>query len=47
MDFDRLTSKSKEIIEAVVQLAATQKNQYITPLHLLKVLLDGKNKLIE
>ncbi len=46
MDFERLTSKSKEIVEAVVNLAAANKNQYITPLHLLKVLLDGKHDLI-
>lgn len=46
MDFEKLTSKSKEVIEAVVNLAAANKNQYITPLHLLKVLLDGKNDVI-
>ena len=46
MDFEKLTAKSKEIIEAVVNLAAANKNQYITPLHLLKVLLDGKNTVI-
>ena len=46
MDFERLTSKSKEVVEAVVNLAAANKNQYITPLHLLKVLLDGKHELI-
>ena len=40
MDFEKLTAKSKEVIEAVVNLAAANKNQYITPLHLLKVLLD-------
>ena len=46
MDFEKLTYKSKDVIEAVVNLAAANKNQYITPLHLLKVLLDGKNELI-
>lgn len=46
MDFEKLTAKSKEIIEAVVNLAAANKNQYITPLHLLKVLLDGKHTVI-
>jgi ATP-dependent Clp protease ATP-binding subunit ClpB len=46
MDFEKLTAKSKEIIEAVVNQAAASRHQYITPLHLLKVLLDGKNNLI-
>ncbi len=46
MDFEKLTSKSKEVIEAVVNLAAANKNQYITPLHLLKVLLDGRHELV-
>ena len=46
MDFEKLTNKSKEVIEAVVNLAAANKNQYITPLHLLKVLLDGKYELV-
>lgn len=43
MDFEKLTAKSKEIIEQVIKLAAAHKNQYITPLHLLKVLLDSKD----
>ena len=46
MDFEKLTYKSKDVIESVVNLATRNKNQYITPLHLLKVLLDGKNELI-
>ena len=46
MDFEKLTNKSKEVIETVVKLATANKNQYITPLHLLKVLLDGKYELI-
>ena len=46
MDFEKLTSKSKEVIQDAVKLAATRKNQYITPLHLLKVLLDGSNDVI-
>ena len=46
MDFEKLTAKSKEVIEAVVNLAAANKNQYITPLHLLKVLLDGKYDIV-
>lgn len=43
MDFEKLTAKSKDIIEQVIKLAAAHKNQYITPLHLLKVLLDEKD----
>ncbi|MCQ2741472.1 MAG: AAA family ATPase, partial [Alphaproteobacteria bacterium] len=46
MDFEKLTGKSKEIVEAVVNLAAANKNQYITPLHLLKVLLNGKYDIV-
>ena len=46
MDFEKLTYKSKDVIEAVVNLAVANKNQYITPLHLLNVLLNGKNELI-
>ncbi len=46
MDFEKLTYKSKDVIEAAVNLAAGNKNQYITPLHLLKVLLNGKNELV-
>lgn len=43
MDFEKLTAKSKDIIEQVIKLAAAHKHQYITPLHLLKVLLDEKD----
>lgn len=46
MDFEKLTSRSKEVIEAVVKLATANRNQYITPLHLLKVLTEGKYMLI-
>ena len=46
MDFEKLTAKSKDVIEEVIKLAAAHKNQYITPLHLLKVLLDDKNEVI-
>ena len=45
MDFEKLTNKSKEVIETVIKLATANKNQYITPLHLLKVLLNGKYEL--
>lgn len=47
MDFEKLTSKSKDLIQDAINLAASHKNQYITPLHLLKALLDDKqNELI-
>lgn len=46
MDFEKLTAKSKELIEDVIKLAASKRNQYITPLHLLKVLLDEGGDLI-
>ncbi|MBE6453812.1 MAG: ATP-dependent chaperone ClpB [Alphaproteobacteria bacterium] len=46
MNFEKLTSRSKEVIEAVVKLATANRNQYITPLHLLKVLTEGKYMLI-
>jgi len=47
MDFEKLTTRSKEIIEDVIKLAASRRNQYITPLHLLKALLDSKNEVIK
>ncbi len=46
MDFEKLTAKSKEVIEDVIKLAASKRNQYITPLHILKVLLDRGEELI-
>ena len=42
MDFEKLTGKSKQVIEDVVKLAIANKHQHITPLHLLKVLVDEK-----
>ena len=38
MDFEKLTDRSKELMQDVINLAAANRNQYITPLHLLKVL---------
>lgn len=46
MDFEKLTDRSKELMQDIINLAAANRNQYITPLHLLKVLLDDKNDLI-
>ena len=42
MDFEKLTSKSKELIQNVINLAAKEKHQYISPEHLLKVLLEDQ-----
>ena len=46
MDFEKLTSKSKELLQDVINLAAKEHHQYITPLHLLKALLDEPKSLI-
>lgn len=43
MDFEKLTNKSKELVQDVVNLASRKKHQYIAPEHLLKVLLDDKD----
>ncbi len=47
MDFEKLTDKSKDIIEKTVNMAVAAKNQYVTPLHLLKALLNTKNPIID
>lgn len=46
MDFEKLTNKSKELVQDVVNLASRRKHQYIAPEHLLKVLLADKDGLI-
>lgn len=46
MDFEKLTSKSREIIQNVINLAVSNRNQYVTPIHLLKALIDSPNDLI-
>ena len=46
MDFEKLTNKSKELVQDAVNLASRKKHQYIAPEHLLKVLLDDKDGLI-
>ena len=46
MDFEKLTNKSKELVQDVVNLASRKKHQYIAPEHLLRVLLDDKDGLI-
>lgn len=40
MDFEKLTSKSKELIQEVINLAVKEKHQYISPEHILKALLN-------
>lgn len=40
MDFEKLTGKSKELLQDVINLAAKEKHQYISPEHLLKLLLE-------
>lgn len=41
MDFEKLTNKTKELVQDVVNLASQQKTPvYCTGNHLLKVLLD-------
>lgn len=46
MDFEKLTSKSKSLIQDVINLAVKEKHQYISPEHLLKILIDDKDGLI-
>ena len=46
MDFEKLTDKSKDIIEKTVNMAVAAKNQYVAPLHLLKALASSKNPTI-
>lgn len=46
MDFEKLTSKSKALIQEVINLAVKDHHQYISPLHLLKGLIDIKDSQI-
>lgn len=46
MDFEKLTSKSKTLIQDVINMAIKARQQYITPEHLLKGLIDVKDSLI-
>ena len=36
MDFEKLTNKSKSLVQDVVNLASQKKHQYIAPEHILK-----------
>ena len=48
MNFDKLTSRSKTLVQDVVSLASSRKHQYISPEHLLKVFLnDNEPTIIE
>jgi len=47
MDFEKLTDKSKDIVEKAVNIAVSAKNQYVTSLHLLKALIYSKNPQID
>ena len=43
MDFEKLTTKSKELFQDVVNLAAKEHHQFITPEHLLCAMLKQKD----
>jgi len=47
MDFEKLTTRSRELIQDVIKLAASRKHQYISPEHLLSVLLNDKSGQID
>lgn len=43
MDFEKLTSKSKTLVQDIINLAVSQKHQYVSSEHILRALLDDKN----
>ena len=45
MDIERLTDRAKGFLQSAQNLAAREGNPYLTPAHLLKVLLDDKQGL--
>ena len=47
MDFEKLTSKSKDLIQDVINLTAKYKHQYISTEHLLKGLLEIKDSQVK
>ena len=47
MDFEKLTNRSKELFQDVVNLAAKEKHQFISPEHLLSVMLNSKNSTLK
>ena len=46
MNFDKLTSRSKTLVQDVVSFASSKKHQYITPEHIIKVLLNDNEQTI-
>ena len=47
MDFEKLTNRSKELFQDVVNLAAREKHQFISPEHLLSVMLNSKDSTLK
>ena len=47
MDFEKLTAKSKELVQDVVNQAVKEHHQYITPEHLLSRMLEGKDSTVK
>ena len=46
MNFDKLTNRSKSLVQDAVSLASTRKHQYISPEHILKVMLNDNDATI-
>ena len=46
MNFDKLTNRSKTLVQDVVSMASSKKHQYIVPEHILKVLLNDNEPTI-
>ena len=43
MNMEKLTDRSQGFLQSAQSLALRNNNQFITPAHLLKVMLDDKN----
>ena len=43
MNFDKLTNRAKTLVQDVVSLASSKKHQYISPEHILKVILNDND----
>ena len=46
MNFDKLTNRSKSLVQDAVSLASSRKHQYISPEHILKVMLNDNDATI-
>ena len=46
MNFDKLTNRSKTLVQDVVSLASSKRQQYILPEHILKVMLNDNEPVI-